>query len=788
MTTQYGWVGPGQQNEYYSFTLASTTTVSITLAGLAYSAGIDLTDATGSSYSVTDANGAYVYSQSGGANQNASIVRTLNAGTYYIDVSGDNYYGEGTSYQLSVQTGTPSVGLLSNIVAGHVIGSPYNIGTLTSAVSIADAVSNAATNYYSFTLKNAEAVTISLSGVQGNDQVNLTLNSAQGNYLNNLYATATTKAAMVYDLAAGTYIISTADSSTGTGYNLAIAGSALPLSTGASSTTLAKSLGAPSLTPTTISDFVGGTDSTHYYTFSVASPTTVTVNLTGAQNSASLTIDSNYSATASATGNASVTESFSAGTHSIKVAYDGYNSSWTGTPFSLSLTTLSPTIGTQSHVLAGSSLTSAYSLGSLDSKAATVADWFGSTNTDNYYSFTLTTASSVEVQLAGINNSNAEAYIYILDGNNKQVSQTSSTATHNGDMIQELAAGTYYIHVNDDYASSGYSLSATATAEPSSGSTSIATAPALNLSAYSVADAVTAYQGGLLSAPVAIVDSTVNMVANLDSLQSITAAHEVSSITLTDSGTPNLSITATQLSADSGAINAIAGNFTLTVAAGSNAVTITGPTGHATTVDFSGNASQYTLTSANGSLTVSSGSVSDQLTNVAAIQFADFSEIVAATPGSANAVTTGNVTELYSAVLAREPDVGGLAFYQTYLQKNPNTPLLQFAEYFLNSSEYTANSAHNYAQSTVGDTQFVQDSYQNLLHRTPSASEVSFYVTNVMEKAEAGLTPGTQAFANAQFQAHAQMLVYFSASPEFLSDVQITASNPASAQHWLVLV
>jgi len=32
------------------------------------------------------------------------------------------------------------------------------------------------------------------------------------------------------------------------------------------------------------------------------------------------------------------------------------------------------------------------------------------------------------------------------------------------------------------------------------------------------------------------------------------------------------------------------------------------------------------------------------------------------------------------------------------------------------------------------------------------------------------------------------MLVYFSASPEFLSDVQVTAATPANGSHWLVLV
>jgi len=268
---------------------------------------------------------------------------------------------------------------------------------------------------------------------------------------------------------------------------------------------------------------------------------------------------------------------------------------------------------------------------------------------------------------------------------------------------------------------------------------------------------------GQLVVATTIADQAAAVAANLDALQTLMASGKVTSITLTDSGIPNLTVTAAQLSNDASVLNDIS-------------------TSHTVTVQFTGNASQYTVTTANGSVSVNG----QALPNVAALQFADQTDIVAQTPGSGT-VTTGNVTELYSAVLAREPDVAGLAYYQNYLKGNPSTPLLQFAEWFLSSSEYTSNSAHNYAQTTAGDAQFIADSYQNLLHRTPSASEVTFYQNNVMAPALAGLTAGTQAYAAAEFQAHAQMLVYFSASAEFLADVQITAQNPSSAQHWLIL-
>jgi hypothetical protein len=52
----------------------------------------------------------------------------------------------------------------------------------------------------------------------------------------------------------------------------------------------------------------------------------------------------------------------------------------------------------------------------------------------------------------------------------------------------------------------------------------------------------------------------------------------------------------------------------------------------------------------------------------------------------------------------------------------------------------------------------------------------------------AGITPGSGSYSAAELQAHATVLADFSASAEFLGDVQITASHPADAQHWLILV
>lgn len=304
------------------------------------------------------------------------------------------------------------------------------------------------------------------------------------------------------------------------------------------------------------------------------------------------------------------------------------------------------------------------------------------------------------------------------------------------------------------------------------------------------AAAVQSFTGGVVNA-IAVTDSAANVQANLDGLESIAAAGKLSGITLSDGGTPTISVTASQLSGDAAALAAISGNFDLSVSASSPNLTITGPAGHATTVTFSGTVGQYSFAAAgNGtSFTVSNGSSVDHLSGVEALQFSDATLIVAGrAPSAGGSVSAEMVTELYGAVFGRTPDVAGLSYYQTYAAANPTTPFSQYAQWFLSSGEYTGNSAHRYAETTAGDQQFIGDSYNNLLHRTPSASEISYYESNVIAPLLSGKTAGTAAYSAAELQAHALVAAYFSQSPEFLSDVQVTAQTPASAQHWLLLI
>ena len=300
----------------------------------------------------------------------------------------------------------------------------------------------------------------------------------------------------------------------------------------------------------------------------------------------------------------------------------------------------------------------------------------------------------------------------------------------------------------------------------------------LQFSDGAVSIAAAAAQTAFVSAPAA------DIQANLDNLESLVAGGQVTSIGLTDAGVPALSVSAAQFSADAAALADITNPyFLLTVAAGPAPVTLTGLAGHGTIVQFAGTAGSFTI-AATGSGQVTVGS--DVLNDISAVQFTDQTIIVAAAPGG-DKITTGNLTELYAAVFGREPDVGGLNYYQQILRADPSTPLLSFALSFLASPEYTGNPMHDYAQTAAGDAQFIKDSYNNLLHRDPAAGDVDWYMANIVDPILAGAAAGTAAYTQAEALAHAHLLVDFSASAEFLGNVQITAAHPASAQHWLLL-
>jgi uncharacterized protein GlcG (DUF336 family) len=290
-------------------------------------------------------------------------------------------------------------------------------------------------------------------------------------------------------------------------------------------------------------------------------------------------------------------------------------------------------------------------------------------------------------------------------------------------------------------------------------------------------------------ATLAVIDSASTIGTYLGTLASDLSQGLVGSITVSGSSFSTLTVKSITYSTYISALAGTGGNFDVVVDTSDNQfAAFSGLPTHGTIAAVSGPIASYTLSAnANGhtvDIDYSGGGYA--FTDVNAIQFTDRTIIVAQTPASNGTVTTGNVTELYAAVFGREPDVPGLNYYQNQLKAIPAIPLLTFAEWFLQSPEYTGNSAHSYAQGTAGDTQFIDDSYGNLLHRAPETGAVPYYLAMIGQFTQ-GLTPGTASYAAAELAAHAAVLTGFSQSAEFLGDVQITAQHPADSQHWLFL-
>ncbi len=310
--------------------------------------------------------------------------------------------------------------------------------------------------------------------------------------------------------------------------------------------------------------------------------------------------------------------------------------------------------------------------------------------------------------------------------------------------------------------------------------------------------AIQSFQAGQIGAPLALSDNAADVAANLDGLQALAAAGKLGSITLTDQGIPALSMNQEQAAGDRGVLTAIAGDFTISIVAQGEDLLfsseIDGVAGRGSVLDVvDRNAADYTITpSGDGvgfTLADSADHGSVPLSDMTALKFEDYTEIIASQkPAVTGGVSSFQIAAIYSAVLDRVPDVAGLAYYENQAATNPSVSLITYAENFLQSPEYTSNSAHAYAQTSAGDAQFIQDTYANLLHRAPSASDVAWYQANVIAPILANSTPGTAAYRSAELQAHAQLLADFSTSAEFQNDVQVTAQQPANAQHWLVLI
>jgi hypothetical protein len=241
-------------------------------------------------------------------------------------------------------------------------------------------------------------------------------------------------------------------------------------------------------TPTTYSDFVGSTDTNDYYRFSLGTTSNFSLDLTGLSADADVSLlNSNgrviTKSTNGGTSSESITRQLNAGTYYVRVyPYSG------STNYNLSLAAASATIPDN----AGNTLATARDI-TIGATPTTYSDFVGTTDTNDYYRFSLGTSSNFTLGLAGLS---ADADVSLLDSNGSVITSSTNGSTSSESIGRQLSAGTYFVRVYPYSGSTNYNLTlsaTTATVVPGYSSTS----------GYGLVNAARAVAGALNQSPFA---------------------------------------------------------------------------------------------------------------------------------------------------------------------------------------------------------------------------------------------------------------------------------------------
>ncbi len=201
-TTFQDWVGSTDTNDYYRFTVADTSNLNLSLNGMTSDADVQF----------LDVNGSLIQSSANAGTSAESIVRQVNAGTYYIRVLP---YSGSTYYNLNASATT----VLLPDYAGNTLGTARNITLSSSTTTFQDWVGSTDTNdYYRFTVANTSNLNLSLNGLKSDADVQLL--DLNGSLIQSSVNAGTSDESIVRQVNAGTYYIRVLPYSGSTYYNL----------------------------------------------------------------------------------------------------------------------------------------------------------------------------------------------------------------------------------------------------------------------------------------------------------------------------------------------------------------------------------------------------------------------------------------------------------------------------------------------------------------------------------------------------------------------------------------
>jgi hypothetical protein len=242
-------------------------------------------------------------------------------------------------------------------------------------------------------------------------------------------------------------------------------------------------------TPTSYSDFVGSTDTNDYYRFSIGGTSNFSLNLTGLSADADVSLLNSSggviaSSTNGGTSNDSITRQLSAGTYYVRVyPYSGstnYNLSLAAAPLTGPVDNAGNTLATARAITIGATPTS-------------YSDFVGSTDTNDYYRFSVGATSNFSLNLTGLS---ADADVSLLNSSGGLITSSTNSGASNDSITRQLSAGTYYVRVYPYSGSTNYNLTLSATTAPVTPGYSA-------ISGYGLVNAARAVAGALNQSPFA---------------------------------------------------------------------------------------------------------------------------------------------------------------------------------------------------------------------------------------------------------------------------------------------
>ena len=425
-------------DDYYRFTLTASRTMRFELRGLNRDADLYLESSTGRALA----------SSIRGGTATDTIVRTLNAGTYYVRVDA---WATGTiNYQLRISQDTNGGGS-----DGRTRATAYNLGNLTGLASArtSSGTVNTVSNdddYYRFTLTASRTMRFELRGL--NRDADLYLESASGSGLASSVRGGTADDTIVRTLNAGTYYVRVDAWATGTiNYQLRI--SQDTNGGGSDGRTRATAYNLGNLTGLASARTSSGTVNTvsnddDYYRFTLTASRTMRFELRGLNRDADLYLESSTgralaSSIRGGTATDTIVRTLNAGTYYVRV------DAWATGTINYQLRISQDTNGGGSD---GRTRATAYSLGNLTGLASARTS-SGTVNTvsndDDYYRFTLTASRTMRFELRNLT---ADADLYLESASGSGLASSGRAGTATDTIVRTLGAGTYYVRV-DAYSS-----------------------------------------------------------------------------------------------------------------------------------------------------------------------------------------------------------------------------------------------------------------------------------------------------------------------------------------------